>query len=234
MKNRLRRPLLYVISILIVAIVALIGLMIKDVFLEKSIPQNPAEQAFSQANALVQKDPKNAEYLYERAKAHRDLGRTNSAIKDLEQAIRLRPSAPMLHYTIAQIYMDESNDDKAVQELKNELQITENRNELAWLDLGRIYNQHKDYAQAIYCLNNALVRMKTGADVHFELGKAYQSIGKYNLAAKEYRTVLSLTPDDGAAEQALRKILPKTTVSPDDTPLKTETTNQNTPSTNNN
>jgi tetratricopeptide (TPR) repeat protein len=210
MDSRLRKPLIYTITILIIAIVALIGIMIKNVFLERNIPQNPAEQAFAQANALVQKDPKNAEYLFERAKANGDLGRTKSAIEDLRRAIELRPSAPMLHYTLARIYTDTGNDRNAVLELQSELKVTENKNELAWFDLGRIYNRHRDFEQAIYCLNNALLRMKSGADAHFELGKAYQGIGKYNLAASEYEEVLKFIPDDVDAQSALKKIYPKT------------------------
>jgi tetratricopeptide (TPR) repeat protein len=213
MESRLRKPLTFVIYILIIAIIVIIALMIKDVFLERNVPQNPAEQAYAEANALVKKDPKNADYLFRRAKANSDLGRNNSAINDLQQAISLRPSAPMLHYTLAQIYITNNDDKNAIAELKSELRVTENKNELAWFDLGKLCNKYRDFQQAVFCLTNALTRMKSGADAHYELGIAYQGLGKYNLAAKEYQKVLELIPDDEAAQTALKNVLPKTTFS---------------------
>jgi tetratricopeptide (TPR) repeat protein len=63
--------------------------------------------------------------------------------------------------------------------------------------------------------------MKTGADAHFELGKAYQGLGKYNLAAKEYGKVLEFIPDDTAAQLALKKIYPKTSFTAGSTVQKT-------------
>jgi tetratricopeptide (TPR) repeat protein len=119
----------------------------------------------------------------------------------------------MLHYTLAQIYMTNNDDKNAIAELKSELRVTENKNELAWFDLGKLCNKYRDFQQAVFCLNNALTKMKGGADTHYELGRAYQGLGKYNLAAKEYQKVLELIPDDEAAQTALKSVLPKTTFS---------------------
>jgi tetratricopeptide (TPR) repeat protein len=228
MESQLRKPLTFVIYVLIIAIIVIIALMVKDVFLERNVPQNPAEQAYVEANALVKKDPKNADYLFKRAKANSDLGRNSSAVNDLRQAINLRPSAPMLHYTLAQIYMTTKDDKNAIAELKSELRVTENKNELAWFELGKLCNEYRDFKQAVYCLNNALERMKSGADTHYELGRAYQGLGKYNLAAKEYQKVLELIPDDEAARAALKNVLPKTTFSTNKPLLNTTSTAEKT------
>lgn len=211
MEDRLKKTLTYSVIVLTVLIMGLIVLMLRDVFFDSGIPENPAEQALVQAEARVKKSPKDADALFARAKAYADMGRTNAAIKDLENASGLRPGAPMLHYTIALIYLNINNEKKAVEELNKELKVTDNRNELAWFQLGKIYSKKKEYNQAIACFKSALLRMEAGADVHYDLGQAYEGLGQYQLAAQEYKEVLKYIPDHAEAQAALQAVVMKAT-----------------------
>lgn len=206
MDSNVRKILVYVTILLSVAIIAILALMLKDVFFGSDKPRNPAEQAYDVAKAMVAKNPKNPEYLFNLAKAEADLSRTGDAIQHLKKAIDLSPAAPMLHYTLAQIYEDSGREDDAIKELKEELRVTELKNELAWYDLGVIMNKRKDYNQAALCLQKALVRMDSGADAHYQLGIAYEGLGRDDLAMKEYEETLRFIPDHAEAQRAMQQI----------------------------
>ncbi|MCL6472424.1 MAG: tetratricopeptide repeat protein [Firmicutes bacterium] len=206
MEGNLRKVLIYLTILLTLGIIIILGLMLKDVFFASSKPRNPAEQAYDVAKALVAKNPKNPDYLFRLAKAEADLNRTQDAIGHLKKAIDLQPAAPMLHYTLAQIYKDLNQESNAIKELKEELRVTELRNELAWYDLGVIMNKRKDYNQAVACLTRALQRMDSSADAHYELGKAYEGLGKYDLALKEYDEALRFIPDHAEAQRAIEEL----------------------------
>ncbi|PIY38642.1 tetratricopeptide repeat protein, partial [Candidatus Aquicultor secundus] len=145
MEGNVRKILVYLTIFLTLAIIVVLGFMLKDVFTGSDVPQNPAEQAYVIAKAAVAKDPKNADGLFKLSKAEADLGRIGDAVQHIKRAIELSPSAPMLHYTLAQIYMDNGQENEAIEELKAELKVTEQKNELAWYDLGVILNKKKDY-----------------------------------------------------------------------------------------
>ncbi|MDP2211174.1 MAG: tetratricopeptide repeat protein [Candidatus Aquicultor sp.] len=206
MEQSIKKVMVALTILLALSIVAVLGFMLKDVFFEKDIPQNPAEQAYSLAKAMADKDPKNPGYLFELAKAEADLGKTGDAVDHLQKAIKMQPAAPMLHYTLARIYLDSGQEKEAVKELEQELRVTENKNELAWFDLGEIFLKRKDYNQAINCFNMALVRMPAGADVHYSLGKAYEGIGRFDLAMRSYADALKYIPDHTDAQIAIQQL----------------------------
>ncbi|PIY38588.1 tetratricopeptide repeat protein, partial [Candidatus Aquicultor secundus] len=90
--------------------------------------------------------------------------------------------------------------------LKAELKVTEQKNELAWYDLGVILNKKKDYNQAAFCLQKALQRMDGGADAHYQLGKAYEGLGRFDLAMNEYQQTLRFIPDHADAQMAIQQL----------------------------
>lgn len=206
MEGNVRKILVYLTIFLTLAIITILGFMLKDVFTGSEVPRNPAEQAYVVAKALVAKDPKNADSLFRLAKAEADLGRTGDAVQHLQRAIELSPAAPMLHYTLAQIYMDTGQEEQAITELKNELKVTEQKNELAWFDLGAIFNKRKEYTQAVFCLQKALTRMDGGADAHYQLGKAYEGLGQFDAAMNEYQQTLRFIPDHPDAQMAIQEL----------------------------
>jgi tetratricopeptide (TPR) repeat protein len=48
--------------------------------------------------------------------------------------------------------------------------------------------------------------METGADVHYQLGKAYEGIGRNDLAMQQYNEVLKYIPDDAKALLAIQQL----------------------------
>ncbi len=206
MDGNLRKILLYSTIALAFGIIVVLAIMLKQVFMGTDRPTNPAEQAYVVAKALVAQKPKDPDALFRLAKAEGDMGRTGDAIEHLKKAISIQPGAPMLHYTLAQVYQNTGKDDEAIKEYKEELRVTEERNELAWFELGAIFNKKKDYAQAAACLQKALTRMESGADAHYQLGKAYEGLGRDDLAVKEYEEVLKYIPDNADAQFAIQQL----------------------------
>jgi len=206
MEDRIRKIMIYATIFLTLAIVVILGIMLKDVFFDKGVPQSPAERAYYLAKALVAKDPKNPGYLLELAKAESDLGKANDAIKNLKKAIEIQPNAPMLHYTLARVYLEAGQEDEAIKELQAELKVTDSKNELAWYDLGVIMLNRKDYNKAVECFKWALIRMSSGADAHYQLGKAYEGLNQNDLAMQHYKEALKYIPDHTEAQVAIQQL----------------------------
>jgi len=206
MDDSLKKVLTYATIALSLAIIVVLGFMLKDVFMTDNVPTNPAEQAYAVAKAQVAKKPKDPDALFKLAKAEADLGRTGDAVDHLKKAIQLQPAAPMLHYTLGRIYLDVGREKDAIKEFQEELRVTENRNELAWYELGVLANKQKKYNEAATYLSNALMRMQGGADAHFELGKAYEGLGRDDLAVQQYQEVIKYIPDHPDAQYAIQQI----------------------------
>ncbi|HEY3375268.1 MAG TPA: tetratricopeptide repeat protein [Candidatus Aquicultor sp.] len=206
MEGNFRKILVYVTIFLTVAIIAILAIMLKQVFSSQSVPQNPADQAYIVAKALTTKNPKDADGWFRLAKAEADMGRTGDAVSHFKKAIELKPAAPMLHYTLGLVLEDSGKEEEAIKEYQNELRVTEGKNELALYELGRIANKRKQFTQAVAYLQQALVRMAGGADAHYELGKAYVGLGKDDLAMKEFNETLRYIPDHTDAQIAIQQL----------------------------
>lgn len=209
MDGNLRKILVYLTIFLTIAIMAILGIMLRDVFMTKGVPTNPGEQAYVVAKAMTTKNPKDADAWFRLAKAEADLGRTGDAIAHMKKAIELKPAAPMLHYTLGLIYLDSNKEKEAIAEFQRELQVTGNKNELAWYELGVLMNKKKDYKTAVVYLSNALQRMEAGADAYYHLGKAYEGLGQNDYAMRYYQEALKYIPDHTDTQIAIQQLQAK-------------------------
>jgi Tfp pilus assembly protein PilF len=73
----------------------------------------------------------------------------------------------------------------------------------AWGLMGYVCNYRKEYQQAIDPLVRAVRLDSANAGAYFELGSAYERIGRYDDAANTFRTVLRIKPGDAATANYL-------------------------------
>lgn len=218
------RYLNYLLGLLIVAVLVFVGLIVYSVFFEKPVPRSPEEQAYYLALHKVKENPNNAYYLQLLAEAEADLGKNEEALKHLKQAAELSPYRPMIHYDMGVIYLKLGDEKKALEAFQEELKITDNMNELAWYEIGKIYWRNKRYEEAEEAFKWALKRAEALSDVHLDLGKMYMEWGKYDLARKEFTEVLRFDPTNEEAKALLLEVESKAPGSSGSTTETPETT----------
>jgi tetratricopeptide (TPR) repeat protein len=100
---------------------------------------------------------------------------------------------PQVHLAIAQLYVDELNWAKAIEELNDELALSPN-NSLAMALLGRAYVQTGNEGRAIPLLRQVISRYPKDAYALGDLGKALAAKGQTKEAIEKLETALSCDP----------------------------------------
>lgn len=223
-KRQSEKYLNYVLWLLIAGVVIFTGLIIYTVFFTKPVPRSPEEQEYFLAKELVQKNPNNSYYLQRLAEAEYDLGKYRDAIKHYDKAIKLAPYRPMLHYGKGLCYLRLGDKKNAFKEFQEELKVTNDMNELAWLEIGRLYREYKKYEDAIKSFEWVLKRAPTLTDAHYELAEVYYDMGKYDMARKYILEVLRYDPTNEDAKKFLADVEVKLKATSQDKSETTETT----------
>lgn len=204
--RKLVRVLNYILVLLIVLVLFFVGLIMYSVFFEAPVPRSPEEREYYLALDLVKKNPNNAYYLQRLARAEADLGKHEDAIEHLNKAAKLAPKRPMTHYYLGLIYLKIGNERKALEEFQKELEVTDQMNELAWYEIGKLYWKVKRYEDAEKAFKFALNRAPGMADVRLDLAKMYIEWGKKDLAKKELLEVLRYDPTSEEARTLMVEI----------------------------
>lgn len=205
-EQRITAYLTYISVAVIVIIVVFVGYILSSSVFKPKIPQSPTEREYAQMKELLKKDPKRIDWLMRISQAEIELGKTGDAIDHMKLAIRIQRYAPMLHYVLGQAYMVSGNTTEAIKAFNQEMKVTEDRNELAAYDLGRIYFEQKNYDKALSYFQISAKRMPAMADVHYYLGMTYEAKKDYEQATTEYKEVLQFVPDHKEAAEALLRI----------------------------
>ena len=154
--------------------------------------------------------PENAEASYWLARAYRELGAQcyaqleesfpdswrahqlrgedyalrkdfDSAAKEFQIALKLRPEDPELHEALGEVYLDNHSDEDALSELQKSLAVDASRTQALCL-LGRLYMQERQNEKAVPQLQKALRLQPDLIEASSLLGTAYMRLGKFNEA----------------------------------------------------
>jgi tetratricopeptide (TPR) repeat protein len=131
-------------------------------------------------------------------------GRILAAIKEYETVLKLDPMHALAHNNIANVLVNQRKGDEAIAHYRMAVRIkpdyADARNNLgvALINRGKL-------DEAILELREAL-RLKPDADVHYNLGEAYERTQHPVEAKSEYESALSLAPNHKPAADALRRL----------------------------
>ncbi|HEV2494528.1 MAG TPA: tetratricopeptide repeat protein [Terriglobia bacterium] len=107
-------------------------------------------------------------------------------------------SAAQERFRAAQQLAGEGAVDKALEAVREDLKI-EPRSVEGWNLLGIIYDQQRDYVQALAAFNRALEINPRSTETHNNLGISYFTQRKLDLATAEFQRSLRLNPRDRTA-----------------------------------
>jgi tetratricopeptide (TPR) repeat protein len=149
--------------------------------------QKLAEAALQQMNSLAPGSTKVHLLLAELGRAKQDF---RSAQAEYEQAIASGANDPSAYLGLAQTYVQVSQDDRALEQLKHVLDADPSNPEAALLE-GEILVRHYNYAGAILYLKLALNGFPLSTPrIHGLLGRCYAAQGAYSQAVSELKLAL--------------------------------------------
>lgn len=205
-QQRIASYLTYSIIALLVATIGFVVFIFSTSFFGSKQPQSIAEQQYTLNMAKLKTDPQSVSTLMKIAQAEIEMGKTSDAVNHLKKAIKIRGYAPMLHYTLGQAYWKGGNIKEAIKAYEQELKATQDKNELAAFDLGRIFYEQKKYDRALEYFIMARERMSTAAEVHYYIGQIYETKKDYVNAKASYEQALLYVPDYREAAEAMIRL----------------------------
>ena len=115
----------------------------------------------------------------------------DEAKSEFENELSIDPNHPLALAYLGDIAMKRTNPDEALVFLKKAVRIN-NEIRLAYVDLGAVLTQQKQYADAIAALRRAVELDPARPDAHYRLGRAYQAMGNAEESQKEFSKVREL------------------------------------------
>jgi tetratricopeptide (TPR) repeat protein len=136
----------------------------------------------------IDKDKKNPLYHMALAEVNYRTKTFPIALSEFSKAIELDSSLnkkQSIHFQMAQAYLNMRNIPGAIQEYKNDLQVSPN-DTTAWMDLARIYEISNNIPEAIYCYDKFLAISANNGQAWFDLGKLYLKKPDQEKAAESF------------------------------------------------
>jgi Flp pilus assembly protein TadD len=130
--------------------------------------------------------------------AYSKQGRTDEAIEEYKEALRLNPYYAGAHNNLGLAYVDKGLLDTAIGEYNMALKLNP-EDELAYNNLGIALEKLERLAEAIEAYKKALNLEPDFAEAHYNLGNLYYENGLSEQAIIEYKEALRIKPDNQEA-----------------------------------
>jgi len=155
---------------------------------------------------VVSKNPKNHRGHNNLGLALNDQGRLNLAVKQLIEALRIKPGFALAHANLGTVLLRQGRVEEAIEHLSAALRIKPFSVQ-AHNSLGTALANKGEFEEAIRHFSKAL-RIKPGfAEAHNGLGNAYASQGRFTEAVKHWSKALEINPDYASAHYNLAIVL---------------------------
>jgi tetratricopeptide (TPR) repeat protein len=135
-------------------------------------------------------DPKSWRVHQVLAQSFSEADRLDDAVRECQEAIKLRPQEPGLHQQLAEIYDKQNNLEAAGEEYRNELQI-DPHNLAVMYSLAVVYIERSRPGDAEQLLTEVLRKAPQTVEAHYELGRAQVQLGHDDLATVHFAAVVA-------------------------------------------
>jgi len=145
---------------------------------------------FELANAL---EPQTFDILHDLGQAYLLSGQPAKAQETLDQALHLQPDSADTLHLMARAEMDLGKDVDALELLVRARKISTRNTDILLL-MGRLSMKQQFFEDAIEVLREGVQIDPRRADLHAALGESYFTVGKVEMAVKEFKTLVGLDP----------------------------------------
>ena len=115
----------------------------------------------------------------------------DDAKREFESELSIDPSHPLALAYLGDIEMKRTNPDPALALLRRAVGV-KNDIRIAYVDLGAVLTQQKQYKDAVTALRHAVELDPSQPDAHYRLGRTYQAMGNSAESQKEFAKVREL------------------------------------------
>ncbi|MBR4738972.1 MAG: tetratricopeptide repeat protein [Bacteroidales bacterium] len=150
----------------------------------------------------LERHPKDAEALADRATVLFNLGRTNEALADINKAVSLAPDKVDYRLQQADLYFASGNVENSYKALAEAERLDPESNEVQ-LKMGEVTFYSRDYDRSLKCLTNVTEREPDNRTALFMKGFIYKEMGDTASAVTLFRRVCDLYPDYAPAFEEL-------------------------------
>lgn len=163
------------------------------------------EPQLTYLNGLIEDDPENPEYYFQRSKVFFDVHKYNDALKDINQAIYLESNEELYYELLARIYQKMGKTSLALN-TAHRAESYKNDDPELFLLLSRLYWEIKDLGKAQQYLAKAKQLAPMHSEVSLLQGIFDSAKGDTTAAVKAYRAALVQDPENAKPYQELAKI----------------------------
>lgn len=164
------------------------------------IRQGKTEEALALVSSMAEHCPVEASIL--KARLAQAAGATETARRELDQAVRDHPGDPEPWQALSQLYFEIGCWAEAARALE-ELTRLRPDDASAHHNLGTVYLRQEQPAAAVAALQRSLALRPRAPATYVQLGHALQHSGRLEEARTAWRTALDLDPNHGEARAAL-------------------------------
>lgn len=162
-----------------------------DKGLEKLEAKNYVE-AIKDFDLALQKDKNHAPSYCDKARAEAEIGKKEEALKNFEQAIKLKSDYIDAYYYRGLLY-HKLKDDKAIADFSKTIQLDPKKTD-AYLKRGFYYYQKKQENEALKDFNKAIDLKSTNTDVYYFRGKINAQKNNTLEALSDFNEVIKKNP----------------------------------------
>lgn len=136
---------------------------------------------------LIQRFPDRFDAYMPLAQAYKSLGELELSVRTLQKLSELQPHYPMIHIMLAQALLEAapSNQLAALVELAKAEKVSPTDAEIYYLR-GKLLVSMAKFQEAVTALQRAVELRPNSASSHYQLGLAYQRLGKTEAAQEEF------------------------------------------------
>jgi TonB family protein len=161
-------------------------------------------------SSVIAQDSSDAEMYFNRGEANLQSNQYNAAIKEFQQAIRMKPKWPEAYFKLGVAYSgipisvgsNGENLKAALKAFEEAVRLKPDWPE-ALVELGSKYSSFQQYDKAITSLKRAISLKPELAEAHQHLGIAYLYTGHYNDAITTLQEAIRLKPAQPLAHKLL-------------------------------
>ncbi len=138
-------------------------------------------------------EKKDASICVEMSKILIELEREEEAVITLRKALSLQPDLPMVHYALAHILRSKGDQEAALEELKQERNISPD-NIKVLKGMGEILAEMSRDQEAIGVYLQIIEKDPNSSDAYIDLASIYNRLGDFEKSEQAYRKVTELNP----------------------------------------